>query len=51
MTLIPVGVGFAVGMNPALLLGSLTGAMTSTPSLKLSEKPADVANILPGSGG
>ncbi len=40
VTLVPVGVGFAVGryafgMNPALLLGSITGAMTSTPSLKV----------------
>ena len=40
VTLIPVGVGFAVGhyalgMNPALLLGSITGAMTSTPSLNV----------------
>jgi len=40
VTLLPVSVGFAVGryalgMNPALLLGSLTGAMTSTPSLNV----------------
>ncbi len=40
VTLVPVGVGFtigryALGMNPALLLGSITGAMTSTPSLNV----------------
>lgn len=40
VTLVPAGVGFtvgryALGLNPALLLGSITGAMTSTPSLKV----------------
>ena len=35
---VPIGIGYVVGrkllrMNPALLLGSLTGAMTSTPAL------------------
>ncbi len=40
VTLLPLSVGFAVGryalgMNPALLLGSLTGAMTSTPALNV----------------
>jgi len=38
VTLAPVGVGYAVGryalgLNPALLLGSITGAMTNTASL------------------
>jgi putative transport protein len=40
VTLAPVAVGFvvgryALGLNPALLLGSITGAMTSTPSLNV----------------
>jgi putative transport protein len=51
ITLLPVSVGYIFGskvlkMNPAILLGSLTGAMTSTPSLNVitsaakSEVPA-----------
>ncbi len=40
VTLVPVLVGFAFGrfvlkLNPALLLGGITGAMTSTPSLNV----------------
>ncbi len=40
VTIVPVLVGFAVGrlifkMNPALLLGAITGSMTSTPSLSI----------------
>ena len=40
VTLTPVLVGYAVGryvlkLNPAILLGSITGAMTSTPSLSI----------------
>ncbi len=39
-TIVPVLIGFAVGrlvlkMNPALLLGAITGSMTSTPSLSI----------------
>ena len=38
VSMLPIGIGYFVGrkflkMNPALLLGSLTGAMTSTPAL------------------
>ena len=38
VTTVPMSVGYLLGrkllkMNPALLLGSLTGAMTSTPAL------------------
>jgi putative transport protein len=38
VSMLPIGVGYFVGrkflkLNPALLLGSLTGAMTSTPAL------------------
>jgi putative transport protein len=51
VTLVPVTIGYIFGrkvlkMNPAILLGSLTGAMTSTPSLNVvtsaakSEVPA-----------
>ena len=51
ITLIPVSIGYYFGrkvlkMNPAILLGSLAGAMTSTPSLNVvtstakSEVPA-----------
>ena len=40
ITLVPVAVGYVFGrkilkLNPVLLLGSLTGAMTSTPSLNV----------------
>ena len=40
LTLIPALIGYFFGhfilkLNPALLLGSLTGSMTSTPSLKI----------------
>ncbi|MEM7022343.1 MAG: TrkA C-terminal domain-containing protein [Pseudomonadota bacterium] len=40
VTLVPVGVAYLVGrrmlgMNPALLLGAVTGAMTSTPALSV----------------
>ncbi len=40
VTLTPVAVGYLfgrriLGLNPALLLGSITGAMTSTPSLNI----------------
>ena len=40
VTTIPIALGYLVGrkllkMNPALLLGSLTGAMTSTPALSV----------------
>jgi putative transport protein len=40
ITLVPVLIGFFFGrrvlkLNPALLLGSLTGAMTSTPALDI----------------
>ena len=40
VTLVPASIGYAFGyyvlkLNPALLLGSITGAMTSTPSLKI----------------
>ncbi len=43
VTLIPVIVGYTFGfyvlkLNPALLLGSLTGAMTSTPALGVVQK-------------
>jgi len=46
VTLMPPLLGYFVGsrllgMNPALLLGSLTGAMTSTPSLGIVQKEAD----------
>jgi putative transport protein len=45
VTLAPALVGYAVGrrvlkLNPALLLGSITGAMTSTPSLGIVQKAA-----------
>lgn len=45
LTLSPVAVGYLFGhkvlkMNPALLLGSLTGAMTSTPSLNVVNEAA-----------
>lgn len=45
LTLSPVVVGYFFGrkvlkMNPALLLGSLTGAMTSTPSLNVVNEAA-----------
>ncbi|VGO21147.1 aspartate:alanine exchanger family transporter [Pontiella sulfatireligans] len=51
ITLVPVSIGYFFGskvlkMNPAILLGSITGAMTSTPSLNVvtsaakSEVPA-----------
>ncbi len=45
VTLTPVTVGYAFGryvldLNPALLLGSLTGAMTSTPSLNIVTRAA-----------
>jgi len=38
VAIVPLGIGYVVGrkllhLNPALLLGSLTGAMTSTPAL------------------
>lgn len=40
VTLVPIGVAYVVGrklldLNPALLLGSITGAMTSTPALNV----------------
>jgi putative transport protein len=40
VVIVPLGVGYAAGrkvlkLNPALLLGSLTGAMTSTPALSV----------------
>jgi putative transport protein len=40
VTTLPLALGYLVGrkllkMNPALLLGSLTGAMTSTPALSV----------------
>jgi putative transport protein len=40
ITLVPVLVAYAVGrhalkLNPAILLGSITGAMTSTPALNV----------------
>ena len=46
VTLAPPLVGYFVGrkvlkLNPALLLGSITGAMTSTPSLGIVQKAAD----------
>ena len=46
VTLAPVGVGYAVGryalgLNPALLLGSIAGAMTNTPSLKVVTELAE----------
>ncbi len=46
VTLVPPIVGYFVGrqllgMNPALLLGSITGAMTSTPSLGIVQKAAN----------
>jgi putative transport protein len=45
VTLVPVLVSYAFGrlvlkMNPALLLGSITGAMTSTPSLSIVTEAA-----------
>jgi putative transport protein len=45
VTLVPPLVGYFVGrqfmgMNPALLLGSITGAMTSTPSLGIVQQVA-----------
>jgi putative transport protein len=45
VTLIPVLVGYGFGtrvlkMNPALLLGAITGAMTSTPSLQVISETA-----------
>ncbi len=45
VTLIPALTGYAFGhyilkMNPALLLGSLTGAMTSTPSMSIATHAA-----------
>jgi putative transport protein len=45
VTLVPALVGYAFGhfilkMNPALLLGSLTGAMTSTPSMNIATRAA-----------
>ncbi|MFA7594614.1 MAG: hypothetical protein WCY26_12835, partial [Thiohalobacteraceae bacterium] len=46
VTTLPLSIGYLVGrkllkMNPALLLGSLVGAMTSTPALAVV---ADAAN-------
>lgn len=46
VTILPLAVGYAVGrhlmgLNPALLLGALTGAMTSTPSLQVVSEAAD----------
>jgi putative transport protein len=46
ITLAPALIGYAFGrkvlkLNPALLLGSITGAMTSTPSLGIVQKAAD----------
>jgi putative transport protein len=46
VTLTPVIVGYLFGrhvlkLNPALLLGSITGAMTSTPSLSIVTKAAN----------
>jgi putative transport protein len=40
VTTVPIALGYVIGrkfmkMNPALLLGSLTGAMTSTPALSI----------------
>jgi len=46
VTLVPPLIGYFVGrklmgMNPALLLGSITGAMTSTPSLGIVQQAAN----------
>ena len=46
VTVAPALVGYLIGrrvlkLNPALLLGSITGAMTSTPSLGIVQKAAD----------
>jgi putative transport protein len=45
IAILPLAIGFIVGrrvlkMNPALLLGSLTGAMTSTPALNVVTEAA-----------
>jgi putative transport protein len=53
LTLSPVMAGYLFGrkvlnMNPALLLGSITGAMTSTPSLNVVSEAAQ--SPLPGLG-
>jgi putative transport protein len=53
LTLSPVVAGYLFGrkvlnMNPALLLGSITGAMTSTPSLNVVSEAAQ--SPLPGLG-
>ena len=53
LTLSPVNAGYLFGrkvlkMNPALLLGSITGAMTSTPSLNVVNEAAK--SQLPGLG-
>jgi putative transport protein len=45
ITLLPAVVAYVVGikvlgMNPALLLGCITGAMTSTPALNVDTKAA-----------
>ena len=45
VALVPITLGYGVGrkflkLNPALLLGSLTGAMTSTPALKVITEAA-----------
>lgn len=53
VTLVPVLVGFAFGryvlkLNPALLLGGITGAMTSTPSLNVICQ--DAGNSMPALG-
>lgn len=46
VTLTPVIIGYLFGrhvlkLNPALLLGSITGSMTSTPSLSIVTKAAN----------
>lgn len=53
ITLVPVFVGFAFGrwvlrLNPALLMGALTGAMTSTPALNVVTQ--DAKSHLPALG-
>lgn len=53
VTLVPATVGFLFGrfvfkMNPALLLGSIAGAMTSTPSLQIANEAA--GNHVPALG-
>ena len=56
VTLVPALVGYLVGhwvlgLNPALLLGSITGAMTSTPSLNVVTEAAHSATPALGYAG